>query len=182
MILGTALGTTSQSRAALFVDTSMSYPVALDEAGWQKIGVVAASLPLVPDDPSRKLRTGAVPLLRLGGFELPRIPAVFGAPLDRMERELAVDVDGVIGAGLLASFRLTFADGGRMLWIEQGVTVPAPPATATGQGPSGPRLQYPSSSLGGPATPGVTTPAGSGTTPASEPPTAPAPGAPAPTR
>jgi hypothetical protein len=130
MLMGTELGTGPSNKAALFIDTAMVHPLALDKGGWQKIGIDAGTLPAVADDPVGKLRTGAVPLLRLGGFELPQVPAVYGAPLERMEQELNVDVDGLVGAGMLAEFRCTFADGGRVLWIEQGLATSARPASA----------------------------------------------------
>ncbi len=42
------LGTTEQSpAAAMIVDTSMQYPLLLDDGGWKKAGVDAKSLALV---------------------------------------------------------------------------------------------------------------------------------------
>jgi hypothetical protein len=162
MIMGTQLGSDGRGRAALFIDSASPFPLALDQAGWQKVGVDASKLPPLGDDPTRKLTSGSVPLFRLGALELPAVPAIYGSPIERMERELNVDVDGVVGAGLLANFRVTFADGGRVMWVEQNTisalrpTTPSsaaapPPSTLTlptlGAGVGG-NLLAPSSSSG----------------------------------
>ena len=127
MVFGSTLGDDGAPRASLFIDSSMGHSVALDRAGWKKVGVDANSLPLAGDGDSG-FRTGAIPLMQFGAFKLPQIPAVFGAPIDLVEKELQIDIDGVVGAGLLSEFRLTFADGGRVLWIEQRQPVVPPPA------------------------------------------------------
>jgi hypothetical protein len=57
-------------------------------------------------------------MLRLGAFDIPKVPGVFGAPISHIEKMLALDIDGVVGAGLLSNFRITFGDGGRLMWIE----------------------------------------------------------------
>jgi hypothetical protein len=62
--------------------------------------------------------------LRFGVFDVMQVPGVYGAPLERIEKEQQVDIDGMLGVGVLAGFRLTFSDGGRVLWVEQ---VPPPP-------------------------------------------------------
>jgi hypothetical protein len=130
MVFGSVLGDDGAPRASLFVDSSMGHSVALDRAGWKKVGVDAMSLPLAGDGEGN-YRTGAIPLMQFGAFKLPQIPAVYGAPIELVEKELQIDVDGVVGAGLLADFRLTFADGGRVLWIEQRPPVGPPPDPAT---------------------------------------------------
>jgi hypothetical protein len=138
MVLGSELGN-QEVPGSLFVDSSMGYSVALDTAGWEKVGVRASSLPMVPDIQEGELRTGSIPMLQFGAFKLPQIPGVYGAPIETVEKELQIDIDGAMGAGLLSEFRLTFADGGRVLWVEQraseidGPTIPsglgAPPGT-----------------------------------------------------
>ena len=119
MVLGGGLGDNPVRPTSLFVDTSMGYSLALDRDGWEKIGVNAASLPMVPDIQEGELRTGSVPLLKFGAFSLPQTPGVYGAPIESVEKELQIDIDGAVGAGLLSEFRLTFSDGGRVLWVEQ---------------------------------------------------------------
>jgi hypothetical protein len=134
------------ARASLLIDTAMTFPVALDQAGWKKAGVDIATLKLVPEDPEKKLRAGEIPTLRLGAYDVPRVPAVYGAPIADLEKLLSQDIDGVVGNGLLAHFRITLGDGGRLMWIEDNaavmrmmserdVRVPAPPP-APGEAPS----------------------------------------------
>lgn len=114
-----------EKRAALFVDTSQGFPLALDQEGWKKAGIDVATLKLVPDDPSKKLREGVVPILRLGAYDVPKVPGVYGAPMAELEKQLGQNLDGVLGAGLLAYFRITLADGGRRMWIEDNSAVVA---------------------------------------------------------
>jgi hypothetical protein len=103
---------------SLFLDTSREFPLLLDEGGWKKAGQVAKELKLVPDDPEQKLRQGTVNLVRLGAFDVSKVPGVYGPSISPLEKALAVDIDGVIGAPLIAPFRVTFGDGGRLMWIE----------------------------------------------------------------
>ena len=102
--------------ATLMVDTSMSFPLALDDGGWKKAGVKLASLRDVPN--LGNLRAGTLPLLRLGAFELPDVPGVYGAPVGDLEKGLDINLDGLVGSGLLAPFRVTLVDGGRTMWLE----------------------------------------------------------------
>jgi len=48
-----------------------------------------------------------------------------------------VDLDGFVGAGLLAAFRVTLVDGGRTMWIEDmpAVTAPGSEGTPAGEAP-----------------------------------------------
>lgn len=138
MVLGGGLGGDPVRPTSLFVDTSMGYSLALDRDGWEKIGVNAASLPMVPDIQEGELRSGSVPLLQFGAFKLPQTPGVYGAPIESVEKELQIDIDGAVGAGLLSEFRLTFSDGGRVLWVEQrtmGETGLMGPGTGIGPRP-----------------------------------------------
>jgi len=127
MVLGSALGGESVHRASLYVDSSMAHTVALDQGGWRKIGIDPTKLKMDGAALGQRVRSGTIPMLQFGAFKLPRIPAIYGAPLDKLEKELKIDIDGSIGAGLLASFRLTFSDGGRVMWVEQQGDVPPPP-------------------------------------------------------
>jgi len=127
MVMGGALG--DDVPAALYVDSSMAYPIALDRAGWKKVGVDATTLPAVAGA-SDELRSGSIPLLQFGAFKLPQIPGVYGSRLGAIEQELSIDLDGAVGAGLLADFRLTFSDGGRVLWVEQSPSLALAPPRA----------------------------------------------------
>ena len=126
MIMRSSLGLKDDSpNAALLVDTAMTYPIALDAGGWKKAGVPLKSLTTVRD--AGDLKQGLVPMLRLGAFEVPRIP---GVKVDKFEQGLEIDLDGLVGAGLLAAFRVTFSDGGRSMWLED-----APPVSQPGAPP-----------------------------------------------
>ncbi len=118
MLLRGAVGsTTSQSPASFLVDTAIPFPVALDDGGWAKAGVPLTSLRAVPNQGS--LRQGLLPLLRLGAFDVPNVPGLAGnEPVKEREQSLGVDLDGLVGSGLFASFRVTLADGGRTMWLE----------------------------------------------------------------
>jgi hypothetical protein len=102
---------------SLLLDTSLTYPVALDTAGWKKAGVEASSLRPVPG--AADLREGMLPMLRIGAFDIPRVPGVQGdAPVKEREDLLGIELDGLVGAGLLSTFRVTLVDGGRTMWLE----------------------------------------------------------------
>jgi len=118
MLLRGAFGAEATSAQGSFlVDTSIVYPVALDSGGWKKAGVAASSLRAVPNGGTMK--SGTVPLLKLGAFELPSVPALSGdEPVKEREQGLGIELDGLVGSGLLANFRVTLADGGRTMWLE----------------------------------------------------------------
>lgn len=120
MVFRAALGRDEHSEASFLIDTAQPFPIALDDGGWQKAGVAVSSLTAVPDA-GGKLRQGLLPRMVLGAFEMPKVPGIYGAPLDEFEKGLDVNLDGVIGSGLLAIFRITLADGGRTLWLEEAV-------------------------------------------------------------
>jgi hypothetical protein len=102
--------------AALLLDSSMLYPLALDEGGWKKAGVELAKLEPMPQE--TKLKRGTVPFVRLGAFDIPQVPAVFGTPINEIEKGVEIDLDGVVGSGLLAAFRVSMTDDGRAMWLE----------------------------------------------------------------
>lgn len=102
--------------STVLVNTSMAFPLALDEAGWKKGGLDPSTFAPVPG--GGDLRHGTLPMLRLGAFEIENVPGVLGAPVAAVEADVGADLDGFAGAGLFATFRLTFADEGKTLWIE----------------------------------------------------------------
>jgi hypothetical protein len=145
MVVQSAFGGEKGPRAALLVDTSRPFPIALDQDGWKKAGVAVDTLKLIPGDPEQKLREGTVPLMRLGAFDVPRVLGVYGIPISDVEKVLATNIDGVVGAGLLYGFRCTFGDNGRLLWIEDDTAaqrmldVPAgQPPVNQGEAPAAP--------------------------------------------
>jgi hypothetical protein len=103
--------------ASLLVDTSIVYPIALDAGGWKKAGVPLSGLRSVPNGGSMK--SGTIPLLKLGAYELPNVPGLSGDdPVKEREQSLGIELDGLVGSGLLANFRVTLADAGRTMWLE----------------------------------------------------------------
>jgi hypothetical protein len=117
MVLPGAFGVErSAPGATLLMHTSMAFPLALDQGGWKKAGQDSANFVAVPG--KNGLSHGMLPMLRLGAFEIPSVPGVFGAPIDEVEKEVGIDLDGFAGSGLFATFRLTFAEEGRTLWME----------------------------------------------------------------
>ena len=102
--------------ASLLLDSSMAYPLALDQDGWKKAGTPIASLTPLPND--SKLKQGIVPILRLGAYDIPDVPALYGTPIAEIEKGVEMDLDGVVGSALLAAFRVTLTDGGRAMWLE----------------------------------------------------------------
>lgn len=117
MLLRGAFGVEENAPWASFlVNTSMTYPLALDSGGWKKAGVSLDQLSRVPN--AGALKHGTLPMLRLGAFEVPQVPGVFGAPVQEMEKGLDMDLDGLLGSGLLAAFRVTLVDRGRKMWLE----------------------------------------------------------------
>jgi hypothetical protein len=118
MLLRGAVGSSAaQVPASLLIDTAIPFPVALDDGGWKKAGVPLTSLRAVPNQGS--LRQGVLPLLRLGAFDVPSVPGLAGnEPVKEREDGLGVELDGLVGSGLFASFRVTLVDGGRTMWLE----------------------------------------------------------------
>ncbi len=103
-------------RGSLFLHTTMTHPIALDEAGWKKGGVGPGDFSAVPGEAS--IKTAILPMLRVGAYEVPRVPGILGAPVGEMEEVLGIDLDGYAGSSFLATFRVTFADDGRTMWLE----------------------------------------------------------------
>ncbi|WP_437652229.1 tetratricopeptide repeat protein [Sorangium sp. So ce1182] len=176
MVLRSSVGPDKTVQGPMLIDTSMTFPIALDKEGWKKAGFDADGLKRVEQDPEQKLKQGVVPMLRLGTLEIPKVPGVYGAPLQAVEKQLQLDLDGVIGAGLLAYFRITFGDGGRLMWIEDDAAMNkvlqggAPAPADEGQAPAAPPAGS-SPAPGAPAAPQA---------PAPQPPAIQAPSAPAP--
>jgi len=122
---------------SFFVDTSMDVPLALDEGGWKKAGKKLSDLQ--PLTGSRGMSQGIVPVFDFGALEIPEVPAVSGVPIQDIEKPVDMDIDGIIGAGLLAPFRVTIADDGKALWLEPMPVDPAlgpPDGTAPSEAPA----------------------------------------------
>ena len=153
--------------ASLLIDTSMLFPLALDEGGWKKAGVAPADLRPVEGMPG--LKQGLLPMMHLGAFEIPQIPGVLDDSVSSFEETLGVDLDGTVGAGLLASFRVTLTGRGRAMWLEDmpAATTMSPGSTDAPPGDEGaPALPDPQTLPG--TEPGLAPPA-PGTSPLGSP-------------
>lgn len=139
---------------SLLMHTSMNYPIALDGPGWEKSGLDPKTFPPIPG--AAGLKEGRLPFLRLGAFDMPGVPGVLGAPIAEVEKATRADLDGFAGSGLFATFRLTLADGGRTLWVED-----LPPDVIEARRQSATRTRGPAPT----ANPGQTPPAPLGNTP-----------------
>jgi hypothetical protein len=118
MLVRAALGPDEASpQLSLLVDTSFGFALALDAEGWKRAGIDPSTLE--PISGAGHLRQGALPLVRFGAFDLPEVPAYYGAPVDQIEKQLGVDLAGLVGSELVAAFRVTLVDGGKTLWLEQ---------------------------------------------------------------
>ncbi len=134
-----------EKAASLLIDTSLSLPMSLDEAGWKKAGVDVKDLKLVPEDPEKKLKEGQIPLLKLGSYEITQVPGFLGVQVKQVEEKIAFNIDGMVGNGLLAYYRMTLGDGGRILWLEDNLAVQR--ILGGGQPPAAGQLTPPNESL-----------------------------------
>jgi len=109
--------------ASLFyVDTAQPYSLVMQDALWKKAGVDVAQM--VPSTLLPNSRAGRIPSIRLGGMSFPSVPALaLGSVTDQAPASLDIDLGGVVGAGLLEAFRVTFADDGRFVWVEPDPTI-----------------------------------------------------------
>ena len=142
MVIGSSLGQGDNSRATLFLDSRSRFPIALDDRGWVKAGVTPGDLKPVTGDTTQKMKQGIVPELRLGAFELKRVPGILDGPVKEVEETLRLDVDGVLGVPVLARYRITLGEGGRVMYLEDDSEVRAmaesmygPPIDTASDGP-----------------------------------------------
>jgi hypothetical protein len=135
----------------LLVDTSSLFPVALQDSVFTHAGVDLATLHPEPGTPN--LKTGTLPSLKIGAFDLPKVPAVEGAPMGDILANIDLDMGGIVGAGLLSVFRVTFGDDGRFMWIEpdpvmmQGMAPPGAPPTPGAPGAASPPPMAPDAAV-----------------------------------
>jgi hypothetical protein len=117
-----ASGAVTNVPATLAVDSTAGYPLSLDAAAWARalslIAVDASDASAAGRPATGTSPTGRIARMQLGRVEMTEVPVSGALELSQLEGTLHVDVDGALGAGLLAQFRVTFADGGRTLWLE----------------------------------------------------------------
>ncbi len=147
MVLRGGVGSREEDVAPLLVDTAALFPLGLEDALWRRAGVDISTLK--PEPAVQGMKSGTLPTFKIGGFDLPKVPAVQGAMLADIKSNVDVDLGGVVGAGLLYLFRVTLADDGHFMWIEPDPTLlqgppaagqppppPSPVQGAPGAGPS----------------------------------------------
>jgi hypothetical protein len=142
MLLRASVSKTDESPSLMLVDSSALFPLALEDATWKRAGVDVASLQPEPGSPN--IKSGTLPSLKFGGFDLPKVPAMSSASLTEVKQAVDVDLGGVVGAGLLSVFRVTFGDDGRFMWIEPdpSMTAATPPRGSAAP-PSSPAPEEP---------------------------------------
>jgi hypothetical protein len=117
MVIRATLTARDDDAVAFLVDSTRQFPLFLQDGTWKRAGVDVQSLtPVAGAAPN--IRQGSVPTFRLGGFDMARLPAVSGIDIGEITQWLDIDLGGVLGADLLAFFRITVADEGRFMWIE----------------------------------------------------------------
>ncbi|WP_394825206.1 tetratricopeptide repeat protein [Pendulispora albinea] len=142
LLMHATVSAKEDGKALLLVDSSQSYLVALNNPAWQKAGVDPKTVR--PEPELQNMKTGSLPVFRLGTFDLPMLPAVQGIPNDTTKGVTDVELGGVLGAGLVALFRVTFSDEGRFAWLEPDPAMnpnaqhSAPPPSANPGQPAAP--------------------------------------------
>jgi hypothetical protein len=116
MIVRATLATKDEGFFPMLVDSAAMFPLAIDDALFRKAGVDPTKLTAEPSVPN--VRTGTLPNLRIGSFDMPQVPAMQAKDLPELRTQLDMDIAGVLGSSLLAVFRVTLGDGGRFMWIE----------------------------------------------------------------
>lgn len=134
MMMRGAVSNKDDGNALLFVDSSAFYPLALDDAMLKRSGADLAQFRNEPGAPAA-WKLGMLPYFKLGTLDLPMVPAMQGAPLAEYKNNFDVDLAGVVGAGLLSAFRVTFGDDGRWLWLEVDPSLMGPQGQPPQQGP-----------------------------------------------
>lgn len=119
--LGVGPSSAASAGSLFYVDSSQPYSLVLRDALWKRAGVDLVSL--APSTVLPNARAGRVPSLRFGGMALPGVPALALASVDaEAPASIGIELGGVVGAGLLEAFRVTFADAGRYVWVEPDPT------------------------------------------------------------
>jgi hypothetical protein len=149
MMMRASVSNKDDGQALLFVDSSAFYPLALDDALLGRSGANLHAFQSAPGAPP-SWKMGQLPYFKLGPLDLPEVPAMQGAPIAEYKQNFDVDLGGVVGAGLLSAFRVTFADDGRFVWMEldpalagaqPGAAPPAPPPPGAAPPPAQPQPQ-----------------------------------------
>lgn len=113
--------------SALWVNTGTDIPLAFPDPIWKRIGIDTKNLPTTNGQ-----TVGRLTNVRVGPLDVGPADAHAGIPQleDAIARFKGIDVMGQVGMNFLTGFRVTFAEGGRALWLETDQNTPlviAPP-------------------------------------------------------
>jgi hypothetical protein len=147
LMMRATLNTKDDGGTLLLVDSSQAYLLALSDPSWKKAGVDMRTLRPEPELPGMK--SGPLPVFRIGTFDLPMLPAVQGGPSEAQKRAIDMELGGVLGAGLIAAFRVTLGDDGRFAWLEPDPSI-SPNNMREPEQRSGPTPAAPPGALGVP--------------------------------
>jgi hypothetical protein len=136
MLMRAAVTPRDDDPVPLLVDSSRPFPLLLQDGAWKKAGIDLHTLVPLPETPN--VKRGMVPMFRVGGFDLAKMPALEGGDFGELNNSVDIDLGGVVGADLLAFFRVTFADGGRFMWVEPDPALVGPVGAPAGAPPAGP--------------------------------------------
>ncbi|MGZ3449853.1 MAG: hypothetical protein ACXVEF_09655 [Polyangiales bacterium] len=132
--------------SALWVNTGTDVPLAFPDAIWKRVGIDVKNLTTTNGQTVGRLTNVRVGPLDVG-------PADAHAGIPQLEEALArfkgIDVMGQVGMNFLTGFRVTFAEGGRALWLETDQNTPlviAPPQSGSPKPPPAPPPPAPSTS------------------------------------
>jgi hypothetical protein len=134
-LVRTQISPKEDGHATMLLDSATFTPLALPDATYKRAGVDPTKVKM---DSAINAKAGILPTLRLGGVDLPQLPFVEGgAPFEEVQRGVDIDLAGIVGAGLLALFRVTFADSGKSIWLEPDPLLLEPPSRGrdAAQGP-----------------------------------------------
>jgi hypothetical protein len=131
MMLRATVAQRGDDQVPLLIDSSRPFPLLLQDGAWSKAGVDVHTLLPMPDDPG--IKRGVVPVFRVGGFDLAKMPAIEGVDMNELTSGLDIDLGGIVGADLLSFFRITFADDGRFMWLEPDPTLLGPASQSGGE-------------------------------------------------
>src|SRR5690606_36339670 len=107
MVLRSTIGTEAGAPSFnLFLDSASTFSIALDDEAWKRTNIDPANLLPVPGGQSG-MRQARLSQVKLGAFGVPSVPAVSGIGFGELEQTLGIDLDGLLGSGLLSNFRVT---------------------------------------------------------------------------
>ncbi len=135
MIVRATLATKDEGFFPMLVDSSAMYPLAVDDSIFKKAGVDPTKLRSEPGMP--QIRTGVLPNLRIGSFDMPQVPAMQAKDIGELRTQLDMDLGGIMGSSLLSVFRITFGDEGRFMWIEPDLGLTGMEGPPDVEGPRG---------------------------------------------